>query len=221
MIDEVWLVRHGVTASNAGRIIQGHTDTPLAPEGEAQARRLGAHLAGLGVAFDAFESSDLLRARRTAELVAEPLDLGQPRTDPRWREASYGELEGRPGAELGPLRALPEAESAATAPTGGESLLTMQARVVAAFDERTTVGAGRLLLVTHGGPIAALVCHVLRVPYGPRAAYRFRRDNTGVTIVRRSRSEPDAWRLATLNAVDHLRAPDAASSVHQDRRGDA
>ena len=61
---ELWLVRHGETLWNREGRLLGWTDLPLTPEGEARARALK----GLLPLLPAY-SSDLLRARRTAELA--------------------------------------------------------------------------------------------------------------------------------------------------------
>ena len=67
MITTFTVVRHGETAANQGNIIQGQTDVPLSEAGENQAKLLGRRWKNKK--FDAVYSSDLSRARRTAELA--------------------------------------------------------------------------------------------------------------------------------------------------------
>src|SRR5207253_5282255 len=67
----VLLLRHGQTTWNAERRWQGWEDAPLSPLGEQQARDAAAHLVDAGLTRVC--SSDLSRARRTAELVADGL----------------------------------------------------------------------------------------------------------------------------------------------------
>src|SRR5512143_3431048 len=93
----ILLIRHGETASNAARIVQT-PDIPLSPRGLAQAERLAARVAPLGVAR--ILSSDLARARMTAERLqaasAAPITL-----DAGLQERNYGDVRGRTYAELG------------------------------------------------------------------------------------------------------------------------
>lgn len=85
------LARHGRTAWNAEGRFQGHSDPPLDPNGRQQARQLAVQLAPLRPAL--VISSDLQRARSTAEPVAEA--SGAPvAIDPDLREVYLGGWEG-------------------------------------------------------------------------------------------------------------------------------
>ena len=64
----IYIVRHGETNQNVKRIIEGHGDTPLNENGEMQAKLISEKLRH--VQFDLAFSSDLLRAKRTAEIIA-------------------------------------------------------------------------------------------------------------------------------------------------------
>jgi broad specificity phosphatase PhoE len=91
---DLYLVRHGETEwSRAGKHT-GRTDLPLLPAGEEQARRLGERLAG--IQFTSAWTSDLGRARRTAELAGFP----DPTVTPLLREYEYGDYEGLTTAEI-------------------------------------------------------------------------------------------------------------------------
>jgi 2,3-bisphosphoglycerate-dependent phosphoglycerate mutase len=88
---DIFLIRHGETAWNAEKRLQGHLDIPLNAEGERQAAALARALAD--EKFDAIISSDLSRARSTAQAVASA--QGMPlRTDPVLRERCFGAFEG-------------------------------------------------------------------------------------------------------------------------------
>jgi probable phosphoglycerate mutase len=85
------LIRHGETAWNAERRLQGHLDIPLNAEGERQARLLAGALAT--EPLDLIVSSDLQRARQTAQAVATLRGM-QLQIDPGLRERCYGGFEG-------------------------------------------------------------------------------------------------------------------------------
>jgi probable phosphoglycerate mutase len=91
------LIRHGETAWNAERRLQGHLDIPLNPEGERQAKLLAEALAP--EAIDLVVSSDLQRARQTAQAVATARKL-TVHTEPGLRERCYGGFEGMLYAEI-------------------------------------------------------------------------------------------------------------------------
>lgn len=88
----ILLIRHGETAWNAVRRLQGHIDIPLSPTGERQAEALARTLAR--EPLDAIISSDLGRALQTAQAVAAYHPHLPLHTDPGLRERGYGAFEG-------------------------------------------------------------------------------------------------------------------------------
>jgi probable phosphoglycerate mutase len=91
------LIRHGETAWNAGRRLQGHIDIPLNGEGEHQAAALAGALAP--VHLDRIVSSDLQRAHQTASALAQGRAMAV-HADPQLRERCYGGFEGLHYAEI-------------------------------------------------------------------------------------------------------------------------
>ncbi|MFC5513586.1 histidine phosphatase family protein [Massilia jejuensis] len=91
------LIRHGETAWNAERRLQGHLDIGLNAEGRRQARALAASLAG--ERFDVLVSSDLSRASQTAKALGDASGLPLY-IDGRLRERCYGGFEGLLYAEI-------------------------------------------------------------------------------------------------------------------------
>jgi broad specificity phosphatase PhoE len=166
---ELVVVRHGRTAWNDAGRFQGHTDVPLDETGRSQARALGVYLSN--VPFSRAASSDLGRARETAELILAGREIALE-TDPRWREMRFGVWEGLTWTEI--VARSPElAERSATVPkfytpAGGESFDELCARVRLALEALTeTASDGDTLLVaTHAGPLHAL----LRVALGESEA---------------------------------------------------
>ncbi len=92
----IFLVRHGETEWNRARRYQGWSDSPLTPEGCAQAEAIGRRLGTLPEAAGAaIVASPLGRARRTAEIIAQSLGRRAPiRFDDRLREISIGSWDG-------------------------------------------------------------------------------------------------------------------------------
>jgi glucosyl-3-phosphoglycerate phosphatase len=89
------LARHGETDWNRDGRWQGLSDTRLNDRGREQARELAGQIDGVDVVY----SSDLARARETADIVAERLGL-EVRLDQRLRERGFGEWEGLNSGEI-------------------------------------------------------------------------------------------------------------------------
>ena len=132
------LVRHGETDWNAEGRLQGHTDRPLSDYGRGQARRLAEELEG--EELEAIYSSDLARARETAEIVGGRLGLPIA-LEPDLREKDWGTWEGLSPVERDRVEFV------------GESTEAHQERMLRAL--RTIAerhpGNARILVVTHGG----------------------------------------------------------------------
>ena len=178
----VLLARHGQTNDNLQPIrFQGFRDTPLNDTGREQAHELAAQIAAEPEPIRSLWSSDLSRARETAEIVGAKIGL-TPRLDPRLREANRGEWEGRlfPDVE----REDPERfadwmhAGAAFRFPGGESLQDQLDRVSAALEEIHATGELPALAVCHGGSIRVMLCS--RDPRGLDAFHEFEVPNVAV-----------------------------------------
>lgn len=164
------LIRHGETAWNAQRRLQGHLDIALNPEGERQAAALAGALAQ--ERFDLVVSSDLMRARQTAQALAQAHGM-QVHIDPALRERCYGGFEGLLYAEI--ERRFP-AEFAqwqgrdidAVLPPGanrGETFRQFHARVTGAILGWAQAHPGKTLaLVAHGGVLECAYRAALGLP---------------------------------------------------------
>jgi probable phosphoglycerate mutase len=152
------LLRHGQTTWNAERRWQGWADAPLSPLGEQQAVDAAAHLVGLGLTRAA--SSDLGRARRTAELIATALGLAAPVVvEPGIKERDVGPFSGRLTRDL--VHEFPDAFDPVTLRhryiPDGEGDDVVVARATAALVELVRrFPDDRLLAVSHGGVIRLL-----------------------------------------------------------------
>jgi probable phosphoglycerate mutase len=175
---ELWLVRHGETVWNAEHKLTGWADPPLTPKGEEQARALCEFLSEQS--YDSVWSSDLQRARRTAELA-----FGTPNEDRRLREIDFGELDGLDWHTLDAtwrdslLQSFDEFH-----PPGGEHASDFTRRVVEFVEE---LPPGRHLVFTHGGVVRLLMRLLGQDQFLPNASVAcLRWDERAVLSVRQS-----------------------------------
>ncbi len=91
-----YIVRHGQTDWNVKKLMQGHTDIPLNKEGELQAQKMAKKLRRIH--FTTVYSSDLLRAKQTAEIITLKKKI-VIKTTKALRERFYGRLEGKSWAD--------------------------------------------------------------------------------------------------------------------------
>lgn len=146
------VIRHGETAWNRERRMQGTTDTPLTDVGRAQAQALGRRLGGHG--FTALYSSDLSRARDTACVIAAHTGRAVV-ADPRLRERRFGIFEGLTAVEI--QSRYPEeharfaSRDADYAVPGGESARSFTQRCLGCLSEIADCHRGEeVAVVTHG-----------------------------------------------------------------------
>jgi broad specificity phosphatase PhoE len=154
----IYLSRHGETDWNAEGRWQGHTDQPLNENGRNQARALAEALRSTGLS--GVVTSDLVRARETAAIVAAAHGRLIDYVDPDLRERTIGVFEGLTRAECERLH--PEAWAAwvqrKVPPPGAEAQGPLGERVMKAIARaamRVAHAEAPLLLVTHGGAMRA------------------------------------------------------------------
>lgn len=156
----VLVLRHGESAWNVEGRWQGWHDVALTALGEAQAAARARSLATERVDGAAVFTSDLVRAARTAEIMAEHLGLDVPTPMGGFRERHGGEWEGHTAAEIddrwpGMRAAWRRGELAS--PPGGESDAALLARFDDALARAIDATAGRAVtvVVTHHGVLRA------------------------------------------------------------------
>ncbi|NLA59670.1 MAG: histidine phosphatase family protein [Firmicutes bacterium] len=197
-----YLIRHGETQANKAGILQGQLDVPLSESGRRQARAVAEALSG--VRLDAVYSSDLSRARETAEAIVEgrtcPLVL-----DRRLRELDMGAISGLTIEES--RKRFPEFHARLAAdrygvrrPGGGESRLDLRSRMASALDDiYERHKDGRVAIVSHGGSINAVLGIVSQDGSWPGLVVA----NCSVTIVER---DDNGWRTIRVNDCEHMRS---------------
>jgi len=206
------MLRHGQTEYNAGSRMQGQLDTDLTDLGRDQAIAAAEVLAKRQPL--AIVSSDLRRALDTAVALGER--AGIPVTvDARLRETHLGDWQGLTHLEVdavAPGARLAWRDDARWAPHGGESRVDVAARsmplvheLIAAQTEWGIDGPDRpVVLVAHGGLIAALTAAVLGLPVDNWPILGGMGNASWVQVA--GHSAPDAapedirWRLDVWNA---------------------
>jgi broad specificity phosphatase PhoE len=164
----LFIARHGETLANREYRFIGSRDDPLSEHGQIQAAQLAEALAGFPIV--AVYSSPMQRAYSTALPIAERHNLAVQRCD-ALREGSFGIWQGMNRAEV-LARSTEDAQlfyqwglDPNLAPPGGESLITMQERVCAGVEQLALAHPDQsIVLVSHVGPIKALMCAALGVP---------------------------------------------------------
>jgi broad specificity phosphatase PhoE len=162
---------HATSTDNLAGIASGHADPDLAPRGIEECAERAARWATR--TFEVVVASDLLRARRTAELSLEGRNI-PIRIDPRLRECDYGDLNGAPRSEVDAIRASRVSEPF---PGGGESYEDVAVRIRSLLDGLAReYPRGTVLLIGHHAPYVALE-HIARgVPLSDALASTARGD---------------------------------------------
>jgi broad specificity phosphatase PhoE len=155
-VTTIFLARHGESDWNVEERFQGHSDRPLTERGRKQARAL-ADLVG-AEKIDAVYTSPLSRARETAEIVAARAGL-EAVALPDLREVDTGSWSGLSRADV--EARFPEGfarwRSGGSGWENGESYDEMAERVIGALRKIAEDHPdGRVLVVSHGGPIRAI-----------------------------------------------------------------
>lgn len=204
---EIWFIRHGETAWNHQRRLQGWQDIPLNEMGKAQAAKLASRLRNEAIhtPFDALYSSDLQRAHATAQSTADNLGL-RIRTEPGIRERGFGVLE---GLEMDLVTTCqPEAAAVwkSRDPTltleGGESLGQFQARIVATVDDMAQRHRNeRILAFTHGGVLDIIWRHAAGLALNAPRDAAFTLFNVGINRISVAGRQ---WRIVDWGDVAHI-----------------
>lgn len=204
LFTEFWVIRHGETLWNASGQLQGHADIELSDHGLEQCERLSKRLGGL--CFTALYSSDLLRAKHTAEIIVQKTDCPNKtvQLEPRLREIDVGLLSSLHYRDIPTL--FPEyvlalqRDAWQTCRPGGESMADLYTRVKDCLLELSIRHAGeRILIVTHGGVVRVAVALALGGLQDVWA--RLSIENTSIT---RILLNPHGGKLISYNDAAHL-----------------
>ena len=209
----IFFIRHGQTEWNKALRYQGHSDIALTAEGIQQAKWVARRLEK--EPFAAIYSSDLSRARITAETIAEKHGLPVV-TTPDFREVMFGKWEGLHYNEI--YGGWPEEIDNFFRYPGkvqipdGESFHSVKQRTDRALAEICSKHDRECVaIVTHGGAIRTMLCSALGISLD--LLWCFRQDNTAVNIVEYEerynilRLVNDANHLYDFASIDPTRLP--------------
>jgi len=198
-VKRVVFMRPGETAWNKIGRWQGNVAVPLNEQGRAQVQRLAQFVRPLG--FAAIYSSDLHRAKDTADIIAGACGL-EARYDQRLRERHMGEWQGLTLAEIQSW--YPESYARMQADPdgfqipGGESRKQVTQRVRAAFEDILLRGGEMIGIISHATALRLLLADL--VPDCNPYTIRFR--NMSVTTL--VHEEDGTWSISQLDDVTHL-----------------
>jgi probable phosphoglycerate mutase len=200
----LFLLRHGQTAMSRANVFCGRRlDPPLTPEGTAMAEAFARCYRTLP--WQAIYSSPLLRARATAEPLAEALGMTViERAD--LAEIDYGQWDGRSADEVSRDHHVEyerwTADPAWNPPTGGEMAVALAQRMTRVIEEIDLAhGDGNVLVVSHKASIRVALCALLGVDVG-RFRYRFGCPVGSVSIVEFGAHGPLAATVADRSHLD-------------------
>lgn len=200
-VTRICFVRHGETDWNVELRLQGQIDIALNARGQAQAAAIGRCFERCRA--DALYSSDLVRARQTAQPVAQALGLSAVLL-PEMRERHFGRCEGLTLAEIEARHPVDAQAIVSRDPDyvspGGESRRQHVARVLACVAALVERHRGQtIVVVTHGGVLDVVYRRVHGLP--PQAPRDYPIPNAGINWLSIA---GEAWSIDSWGEVEHL-----------------
>jgi broad specificity phosphatase PhoE len=186
---KITTIRHGETDWNVAGKIQGSVDTELNQNGITQAERLAKRLAD--VPCDIIFSSDLKRAKKTAEIINSQHGVHIITSD-SLRESDFGEFEGQSLSD--------DEVYAAFAEYMDRHVHVYFDKVQAYLSEILRSGHENIFIVGHFGTVRAVACYLLKVP--PEKRGRFVIDNTAIHMF--EKKADDSFEMTLENDTAHL-----------------
>jgi len=200
----VLLVRHGETIWNQENRWQGQADTPLSQTGYDQAWQLARRFRHEERVIQSIYTSDLRRARDTADILGQALGV-MPIETTAWREMDIGTWSGMTTAEVASRHAeewarLRQGEDLPRG--GGETFAQFQGRLVQSSQRFARDHRGEeIIVVTHGGAVRAFLLHCRGLSMSQFGQIE-KIGNTGVSEV--SLFPGGAAKIHMINSTAHL-----------------
>ena len=200
----VLLVRHGETVWNQENRWQGQADTPLSQTGYDQARQHAQRFRNEERRIQAIYTSDLSRARDTADILGQVLGV-TPLETAAWREMDIGTWSGLTTSEVATRHAeewarLRQGEDLPRG--GGETFAQFQGRLLQSSQRLVRDHRGeQIIVVTHGGAVRALLLHCRGLDMNQFGQIE-KIGNTGVSEV--SLFPNGETEIHSINSIVHL-----------------
>ncbi len=201
----IFFTRHGLSEANLEHIVQGQSDYPLSQEGRTQSLKLARYFSASIATPTSILASPLMRARETAEILAEHCGCSVEYDD-IWMERRLGKAQ---GADYETVRswlakdALPSSYDPFHG--DGESWLETYIRAGRALLTLMKRPTGTYIVVSHGGFLNAVLRVILGIaPAGGRIfPPKFVFANSGFAQVEYD-EDYATWQIVRLNATPHL-----------------
>ncbi len=206
----IYLIRHGRQCSKLCNV-----DVELAPEGREQADLLGQRLKTYGI--EAVYSSDLIRARETADIINK--HLNKPRViDERWQEANFGGMTGLTNDEMREkygdfLEKRATMTEDIPYPDGGENCRMVFERSFEALKDLTKENYENVCVVTHGGVIRALLTGIVGADYAKWLTYGRQLENCSISHILYD-EKMKTFHIERLNDFAHFEGKDYLMRKH-------
>lgn len=144
-----YMIRHGQTEANKKEIMAGSTDSPLTELGREQARAVQRIVSALDIKPKSIVHSNLSRARDTAQIINEALNIPM-HEEPKVAEIHSGDWEGKPWTECEALL------DGWPTPPNGENFTEFCARIKDGKKHHLDRHDAPVLIVCHGGVFRGL-----------------------------------------------------------------
>lgn len=205
VMKNVFVVAHTESVHHVEEKVGGWYDTGLTENGKAQARLAAQRLKVLlNSATPVITTSDLLRAKETAEFIGDELGC-EVHTNPGLREISYGRAEGKAQKWLDE-RLVPAADDNRLDHLSieqGETKRQFVSRIYRALDEIIGGDSSNHVIVTHGYALTFVIARWIEMPAESTGFVNFRASAGGISHLR----QDDFWRnreVRLLNDISHL-----------------
>ena len=188
MVRTIYVVVHPEATHHADGVVGGWHDSLLTPAGAGGAAAIAENLRSRIPADTHVElcSSDLRRSLQTARIVGDRFGI-EPVIDPRLREISYGEAEGRPQEWLAdrfvPPPALGDRMDHEIGVPGAETRMAFAQRVYAAVDSILESACEHQIVVTHGFALTFVIASWIKMPVESAGYVDFRAPSGSITVL--------------------------------------